>query len=83
MRKKVVFVPLNNRASRGDQVENARYYVRKGCALSCGESELSANCIQLIERTLRLPPPPCDYDRDTDKKIAALCLKAARQQAHL
>ena len=83
LKKRVLFVPLSNGASRGDQVENARYYVRKGCALSCGESELSANCIQLIERTLRLPPPPYDYDMDTDKKIAALCLKAARQKAHL
>ncbi|MDE5618708.1 MAG: UDP-N-acetylglucosamine--N-acetylmuramyl-(pentapeptide) pyrophosphoryl-undecaprenol N-acetylglucosamine transferase, partial [Clostridia bacterium] len=40
LRKKVLFVPLCNKASRGDQVDNAEYYSKKGYALVCSEEQL-------------------------------------------
>lgn len=79
MHKKVIFVPLDNRASRGDQRENAAYYAKMECAAMCDEKELSAHPVRLVEQALRRQPPAYTYDRDTDKKIAQLCLKAARE----
>lgn len=81
MRKRVIFVPLNNRASRGDQVENARHYASMECAMMCDERQLDENCVQMADRALKMPKPAYVYDRDTDKKIAALCLKAAKSRA--
>ena len=79
MRKKVVFVPLNNRASRGDQVENARHYVNMECAAMCDEKQLACDAVRIIDRALSMPVPRYTYDVNTDEKIAALCLKAAEE----
>ena len=79
MRKKVVFVPLNNRASRGDQVENARHYVNMECAAMCDEKQLACDSVRIIDKALSMPVPRYTYDVNTDEKIAALCLKAAEE----
>lgn len=79
MRKKVVFVPLNNRASRGDQVENARHYVNMECAAMCDEKQLACDAVRIIDKALYMPVPRYTYDINTDEKIAALCLKAAEE----
>ena len=79
MRKKVVFVPLNNRASRGDQVENARHYVNMECAAMCDEKQLACDAVRIIDKALSMPMPRYTYDVNTDEKIAALCLKAAEE----
>lgn len=40
MQKLHVIIPLGKEASRGDQLENAAYFVKKGYALSLAESDL-------------------------------------------
>lgn len=79
MHKKVVFVPLNNRASRGDQVENARYYKSMECAAMCDEDELLRDMVHITDSALAMPPPRYTYDINTDEKIAALCFRAAKK----
>ena len=80
MRKKVVFIPLQNRASRGDQVENARHYVNMECAAMCDENEFSHDAVHIVDNALHMPAPRFIYDKDIDEKIANLCVKAVKEK---
>ena len=46
MNKLHIIVPLGKEASRGDQIENAQYFVEKGYAESIAEPELSMDRLQ-------------------------------------
>ena len=46
MNKLHIIVPLGKEASRGDQIENAQYFVEKGYAEAIAEPNLSMNRLQ-------------------------------------
>ena len=46
MNKLHIIVPLGKEASRGDQIENAQYFVKKGYAETIAEPELSMDRLQ-------------------------------------
>ncbi len=46
MAKLHVIVPLGREASRGDQIENADYFVKKGYAKKLDESQLNLENLQ-------------------------------------
>ena len=46
MNKLHIIVPLGKEASRGDQIENAQYFVEKGYAETIAEPELSMDRLQ-------------------------------------
>lgn len=77
LRKRILFVPLSNKASRGDQVANAEYYKDKGYALACNEAQLSSDAIYWIDKLLSMPPPAYIRDREINSKIAQLCYDIA------
>jgi len=55
--KPAVLVPLSGRSSRGDQIENARYFAAHGAALTVPEQEgerLVAEVLRLLEDRARL-----------------------------
>lgn len=81
LRKRILFVPLQNRASRGDQYANARYYADKGLACLCNEEQLDQEPVKLIEQTLHMSRPDYRYDRTVNAKIADMCLDYAMQHS--
>jgi UDP-N-acetylglucosamine--N-acetylmuramyl-(pentapeptide) pyrophosphoryl-undecaprenol N-acetylglucosamine transferase len=50
--KPAVLVPLSGQSSRGDQIENARYFAERGAALMVTEEEAGGG--RLVEAVLRL-----------------------------
>ncbi len=45
LKKPTLFIPLNNGATRGDQVENAEYFKRRGLCRILNEDDLSAQTL--------------------------------------
>ena len=79
--KRVIAIPLPKGESRGDQEENAAYYLEKGLI-----SVLPQNCLGgdrllgAIEQSLRKCPPAPAYDRDTPKLLASDLYEIARMK---
>lgn len=54
LNKKTVFIPLEKRASRGDQILNAKYYERHRLALLLRENDADTNTLcAMIEKALK------------------------------
>ena len=69
--KRVVAVPLPKGESRGDQEENAAYYLSIGAIGVLPQECLSAERLfEVIEESMRKRPPAPTYDRDTPRKLA-------------
>lgn len=73
LNKKVIFIPLSNKSSRGDQVENAEYYSKNNGVAVINESDLDKKLFMDTINTIRNSMPNnYQYDRDTNKKIVEL-----------
>ncbi|MDE6551020.1 MAG: UDP-N-acetylglucosamine--N-acetylmuramyl-(pentapeptide) pyrophosphoryl-undecaprenol N-acetylglucosamine transferase [Clostridia bacterium] len=81
LRKRILFVPLNNKASRGDQVANAEYYRDRGYALVCSEAQLRNEPIYWADKLLSMPAPDYVRDRNINSKIAQLCYNVSCAKA--
>ena len=69
--KRVVAIPLPKGESRGDQEENAAYYLERGLISLLPQSCLGGDrLIGAIEESIMKRPPAPAYDRDTPKILA-------------
>ena len=71
----------SNEPMQRDDVLLAMFEASMVMGIDRDERQLDENCVQMADRALKMPKPAYVYDRDTDKKIAALCLKAAKSRA--
>ncbi len=76
--KKILAIPLPKGESRGDQEENAAYYLSKGAIRVLPQSELTPkSLLKAIDNTIRNGAPAPAYDRETPKKLSAELYKLA------
>ena len=79
--KRVVAIPLPKGESRGDQEENAAYYLERGAISVLPQSCLNGDRLTAaIESSMRNRPPAPAYDRDTPKKLAAELYDVAKMK---
>lgn len=70
LNKKALYIPLQNKASRGDQVLNAQYQQSKGYALTLEENKLNTqNLLTKLDELMSFKKKPFIYDRENNKKI--------------
>ena len=69
--KRVLAVPLPKGASRGDQVENAAYYLAEGAIHVLPQSELNErNLLASVRGIIMKRAPAPVYDRSTPRRLA-------------
>lgn len=69
--KRVVAIPLPKGESRGDQEQNAAYYLSKGLISVLPQDSLNPETLEsAIEDSIRKRPPAPTYDKDTPKILA-------------
>jgi len=79
--KRVIVVPLPKGNSRGDQVQNAAYYLTKGLVKVLPQSELNEKTLlAAIENNITTRPPTPAYDRATPARIAERLYRIASTQ---
>lgn len=78
LNKKVLFIPLSKKASRGDQILNANYFKNINCANVLYEEELTAsNLLNKIYETYNSNFAIFKYDKKIVDKISKLLYKIA------
>ena len=79
--KKVVAVPLPKGESRGDQEENAAYYLSEKKIRVLPQSELSArSLLAAIDKSIKNSAPAPAYDRNTPSILAEALYAAAKSR---
>ena len=69
--KRVIVIPLPKGESRGDQVENAAYYLKQGSVAVIPEESLNADDFPtVIDDIIRKDAPAPAYDRRTPEMLA-------------
>lgn len=57
--KRMVCIPISNKYSRGEQIENAQYAIRNGCAVMIEEDQLSVDTLlKAVHKVLNKPINP-------------------------
>lgn len=79
MCKKTLFIPLQNKASRGDQLLNANYYLSTNSAMVLPQTELTPQTLlnklsQVESTTFDFP----NFRKDINESIAKLCYDKAK-----
>ena len=81
--KPVVFIPLSKKESRGDQVLNAEYFMKNGCAYLLSENLLTdkslcfaVNAVYFGSKQGKLAPIKID---DASKKIVSILYEKAKR----
>lgn len=70
LNKKALYIPLQNKASRGDQFLNAKYQEKHKYALMMEEKNLSkSSLLEYLDKLLTFEKTPYHYDRETNSKI--------------
>ena len=79
--KRVIAIPLPKGESRGDQEENAAYYLKKGAISVLPQECLGGDrLVGAIEESMRKRPPAPAYDRNTPKILAAELYEIAKMK---
>ena len=79
--KRVIAVPLPKGESRGDQEENAAYYLSRGEISVLPQESLTAeNLSAVIGDIIKKRPPAPAYDRDTPRRLAEELFAIARMK---
>jgi UDP-N-acetylglucosamine--N-acetylmuramyl-(pentapeptide) pyrophosphoryl-undecaprenol N-acetylglucosamine transferase len=79
LNKRVLFVPLANQASRGDQIKNAKLATDKGYAHMLSEQNLCADTLLIeLEKLEHATIKQRAYDRNTSKNIVAEILSVIK-----
>lgn len=84
--KRVLAIPLPKGESRGDQEENAAYYLSKGAISVLPQDRLSdQNLASVIDDMIMRRPPAPAYDKNTPRILAeeliAICLRRQLRRA--
>lgn len=80
LNKKALYIPLQNKASRGDQVLNAMYQQKNGYALMLEESDLSTkNLIDMLQRLMAFDKKPYNYDKTNNRQIVDYIFDTAKK----
>lgn len=78
LNKKVLYIPLSKRASRGDQIDNAKYFRNQNYARVLFEENLSASSLlREINNTYIFQKANYYYDTSINNKITSLIKKCA------
>ena len=81
--KKVVVIPLPKGESRGDQEENAAYYLSLGLVNVLPQSSLTADTLVcVIDDIIMNSAPAPAYDRDTPRKLSEELYAIAKMRHH-
>ena len=79
--KRVIAIPLPKGESRGDQEENAAYYLQKGCIAVLPQEALNARSFPaVIDDIFRKRPPAPAYDKETPVHFAEELFSIARMK---
>ncbi|MEG1964012.1 MAG: UDP-N-acetylglucosamine--N-acetylmuramyl-(pentapeptide) pyrophosphoryl-undecaprenol N-acetylglucosamine transferase [Clostridia bacterium] len=71
--KKMLIIPLPTDNSRGDQIDNAKFYKQKNCAIVLLQEDLNdVTLVKSINVLLNSPQPTSLYDVDTPKNIVKI-----------
>ncbi|MDE6189153.1 MAG: UDP-N-acetylglucosamine--N-acetylmuramyl-(pentapeptide) pyrophosphoryl-undecaprenol N-acetylglucosamine transferase [Clostridia bacterium] len=71
LNKRALYIPLQNKSTRGDQLLNAKYLTQSGYALMLEESKLSPkNLLLMLEKLSTFEKKVYRYDRGNNSKIA-------------
>ena len=84
LNKKALYIPLENKASRGDQVLNAEYQQDNGYALVLHEKDLNTqNLLKTLDKLMNFDKKPFYYDPENNAKIADYVYSLAREYSPL
>lgn len=84
LNKKALYIPLQNKASRGDQVLNAKYQEENGFALTLTEDNLNKeNLVKMLEKLMSFDKKPYYYDKDNNSHIVDYIYKTAQEFSHV
>ena len=82
--KRVIAIPLPKGESRGDQEQNAAYYLGKGAISVLPQSCLTPETLTAaIDDILRKRPPAPAYDRATPRRLTKELFDIARKRAEV
>ena len=71
LNKRALYIPLQNKSTRGDQVLNAKYLTQNGYALMLEENKLNKeNLLLMLEKLSTFDKKVYKYDRGNNSKIA-------------
>lgn len=80
LNKRALYIPLENKASRGDQVLNAQYQKDNGYALVLHENELTTdNLLASLSKLMTFDKKRFDYDPQNNAKIAKYVYDTAKR----
>ena len=80
--KRAIVIPLPKGESRGDQVENAAYYLKEGSISVIPEESLNADDLPaVIDDIIRKDAPAPAYDRRTPEILAEALYDVARMRS--
>lgn len=80
MHKKTLFIPLQNKASRGDQLLNANYYASINSAMVLPQTDLTAeNLLSKIKQVEYSDFEYVSFRKDINESIAKLCYDKAKE----
>lgn len=80
LNKRALYIPLQNKSSRGDQVLNAKYLTQNGYALMLEEYKLNRNTLlAMLEKLSTFDKKVYKYDRGNNSKIADYINRIALQ----
>lgn len=84
MNKKALYIPLENKATRGDQVLNAQYQQDNGYALMLHEKDLNTlTLVSMLDKLMTFDKKPYFYDRNNNAKIAEYIYSVAKEYSPL
>lgn len=76
--KRVIYIPLPQGNSRGDQVDNAKKAEKQGAIVLEQSIANKDTFIAAIAKAFSLPPPPKTYSPDVPARIVDVLIKAAK-----
>lgn len=80
LNKKALYIPLQNKASRGDQVLNAEYQQNNSYALMLEESRLNTqNLLSMLDKLMSFDKKPYVYDRNNNLHIVDFIYDTAQK----
>lgn len=74
LQKPHVLIPLSTKASRGDQIHNARYFEAQGVSLVLPEEQLNSETLLVALKSLQ------DQEKQLKKQMAALKIDSATER---
>lgn len=84
LNKKALYIPLENKASRGDQVLNAKYQQDNGYAMVLHEKDLTTqNLLTALDKLMKFDKKPYSYDPQNNAKIAEYVYNVALKYSQL